>query len=238
MRLHWLMTGSKSDVPTSAIYQCGTRESFGDSVLVRPGRFPHHERQDPARPLFLAVTNPHRDPISPGWTPKPAALGAQPRNCTMRSLSLVMAVLPRQRRTFFRIGMTVPMLTGPDRAALLAFFVWPASQMGNDVGSGVLFFFETQGFWGLPTSFAQVQILIGFLALVVRCCRGRDRPRSVGLAGPANWRRPSPPTELLSGGIHACRSRNPRSLSVALWPVESIILPRLARPIRAHAGSP
>ena len=125
---------------------------------------------------------------------------------TVLVMALAVSVEP------FRIGMTVLMLNRPRPALQLLAFLCGGFAMGMTVGLVVLFVFRRRLLGSSYFTVPKVQILIGFLALVVAVVVAVDVPGRLG-SRPARLARPA--QRLLSG----------HSLSVAGFAGLSIALP-------------
>lgn len=90
----------------------------------------------------------------------------------------------------FRIGMTVLMLSRPRPALQLLAFLSGGFAMGTTVGLVVLFVLRRRLLWSTYFTLPKVQILVGFLALLVAVVvavgiPGRLRAHPARFAGPA-----------------------------------------------------
>jgi hypothetical protein len=111
----------------------------------------------------------------------------------------------------FRIGMTVLMLNRPRPVLQLLAFLSGGFAMGMTVGLVVLFVFRRRLLGSTYFTVPEVQILIGFLALVVAVVVAVDVPVRLG-SRPARLARPA--QRLLSG--HSLSVAGIAGLSIAL----------------------
>jgi hypothetical protein len=111
----------------------------------------------------------------------------------------------------FRIGMTVLMLNRPRPVLQLLAFLSGGFAMGMTVGLVVLFVFRRRLLGSAYFTVPKVQILIGFLALVVAVVVAVDVPVRLG-SRPARLARPA--QRLLSG--HSLSVAGIAGLSIAL----------------------
>jgi hypothetical protein len=111
----------------------------------------------------------------------------------------------------FRIGMTVLMLNRPRPVLQLLAFLSGGFAMGMTVGLVVLFVFRRRLLGSTYFTVPKVQILIGFLALVVAVVVAVDVPVRLG-SRPARLARPA--QRLLSG--HSLSVAGIAGLSIAL----------------------
>jgi hypothetical protein len=115
----------------------------------------------------------------------------------------------------FRIGMTVLMLNRPRPVLQLLAFLSGGFAMGMTVGLVVLFVFRRRLLGSSYFTVPKVQILIGFLALVVAVVVAVDVPGRLG-SRPARLARPA--QRLLSG--HSLSVAGIAGLSIALPSVD------------------
>ncbi len=111
----------------------------------------------------------------------------------------------------FRIGMTVLMLNRPRPVLQLLAFLSGGFAMGMTVGLVVLFMFRRRLLGSTYFTLPKVQILIGFLALVVALVVAVDVPGRLG-SRPASLTRPA--QRLLSG--HSLSAAGIAGLGIAL----------------------
>jgi hypothetical protein len=115
----------------------------------------------------------------------------------------------------FRIGMTVLMLNRPRPALQLLAFLFGGFAMGTTVGLVVLFVFRRRLLGSTYFTLPKVQILIGFLALLVAVVVAVDVPGRLG-SRPARLARPA--QRLLSG--HSLSVAGIAGLGIALPSVD------------------
>jgi hypothetical protein len=115
----------------------------------------------------------------------------------------------------FRIGMTVLMLNRPRPALQLLAFLLGGFAMGMTVGLVVLFVFRRRLLGSTYFTLSKVQILIGFLALLVAVVVAVPIPGRLG-SRPARLARPA--QRLLSG--HSLSVAGIAGLSIALPSVD------------------